>query len=66
MRTVAPVMAYLTRWRLAIARDLLTDGRLTFDAIAPRVGHSSGCAPSNAFRREYGMSPREYLRNLHG
>lgn len=52
-----PPLRYLARWRLALARDLLVDPALTLDAIAGRVGYSSGFAFSAAFSREYGHRP---------
>lgn len=57
-----PPLRYLTRWRLALARDLLADRSLTLDAIAARVGYSSGFALSAAFSREYGTSPAAHRR----
>lgn len=59
-----PPLRYLARWRLALARDLLADPALTLDAIAGRVGYSSGFALSAAFSREYGHSPTAYRRRL--
>lgn len=59
-----PPLRYLARWRLALARDLLADATLTLDAIAGRVGYSSGFALSAAFSREYGHSPRAHRRRL--
>ena len=55
-----PPMAYLTDWRMRRAADLLRGHDLTLGAIAERVGYASPYALSNAFRRERGMSPREY------
>ncbi len=59
-----PPLRYLARWRLALARDLLAERALTLDAIAGRVGYSSGFALSAAFTREYGQSPAAYRRRL--
>lgn len=61
-----PPMTYLTRWRLAVARDLLADRSLTLEVIAGRVGYSSGFALSAAFTREYGISPHAHRRRLVG
>jgi AraC-like DNA-binding protein len=55
-----PPRAFLTGWRLALAADLLTDPVLTLDAIARRVGYSTPFALSTAFKRHYGVSPRDY------
>jgi AraC-like DNA-binding protein len=59
-----PPLQYLRRWRLAVARDLLTDRDLTLDAIAARVGYSTGFALSAAFTRVYGCSPTAHRRDL--
>jgi AraC-like DNA-binding protein len=59
-----PPLRYLARWRLALARDLMVDPALTLDAIAKRVGYSSGFALSAAFSREYGHSPAAHRRRL--
>ena len=61
-----PPLRYLARWRLALARDLLADRSLTLDAIAARVGYSSGFALSAAFSRAYGDGPAAYRRRLAG
>lgn len=61
-----PPLRYLARWRLALARDLVAEPALTLDAIAARVGYSSGFALSAAFSREYGHSPAAYRRRLTG
>ena len=53
-------MAYLTRWRLALAADLLHDRGLTLAAVARRVGYTNPFALSAAFKREYGVSPQAY------
>ena len=54
----SPPMTYLTRWRLALAADLLTDTAMTLAAIARRVGYQSPFALSIAFKREFGLSPK--------
>jgi len=55
-----PPMAFLTGWRLALAADLLTDPALTLETIARRVGYGTPFALSTAFKRRYGVSPREH------
>jgi AraC-like DNA-binding protein len=55
-----PPMTFLTRWRLAVAADLLVDPDTTLDRVARRVGYSTPFALSTAFKREYGVSPRTY------
>jgi AraC-like DNA-binding protein len=55
-----PPIAYLTRWRLALAADLLAEPDATIASIASRVGYGSAFALSTAFKRHHGMSPREH------
>jgi len=57
-----PPLAYLTRWRLALAADLLIGTDLTLSAIAARVGYANPFALSAAFKRVHGESPRDYRR----
>ncbi|MFE2755883.1 AraC family transcriptional regulator [Actinosynnema sp. NPDC059335] len=58
-----PPMAYLTGWRLTLAADLLREPSATLDAVARRVGYSTGFALSTAFKRERGVSPSEHRAN---
>lgn len=58
---VAP-MEYLLRWRMQIARGLLTRGELGIAAVAERVGYASTSTFSTAFRRHGGQSPRQFMR----
>jgi AraC-like DNA-binding protein len=53
-------MAFLASWRLALAADLLCESTATLDAVARQVGYSNAFALSTAFKREFGMSPRQY------
>lgn len=55
-----PPMTFLTRWRLALAADLLVDSDATLEAVARQVGYSTPFALSTAFKREYGVSPRAH------
>jgi AraC-like DNA-binding protein len=55
-----PPMAFLTTWRLALAADLLLDPTLTLGAVARRVGYGTPFALSTAFKRHYGVSPRDH------
>jgi AraC-like DNA-binding protein len=59
-----PPMAYLTRWRLDRAADLLRDTDLTLAAVARQVGYGSAFALSTAFKRELGSSPQDFRRGL--
>ncbi|WP_458689738.1 AraC family transcriptional regulator [Nocardia tengchongensis] len=55
-----PPMAFLTDWRLALAADLLHESDATLESIARRVGYGSAFALSTAFKRHYGISPRDH------
>ncbi|MET9762377.1 AraC family transcriptional regulator [Streptomyces sp. NPDC006372] len=55
-----PPMSYLTAWRLALAADRLRDSDDTLETIARRVGYGSAFALSTAFKRAYGVSPRDH------
>lgn len=53
---------YLHNHRLEIARQLLIDGEMNVSEAARSVGFSSRSYFAAAFRKKYGASPREYLR----
>ncbi|MEU4313350.1 AraC family transcriptional regulator [Nocardia sp. NPDC024068] len=53
-------MAFLTEWRLDLAADLLQGTDDTVEAIARRVGYGSAFALSTAFKRQFGVSPRDH------
>ena len=55
-----PPMTFLTGWRLALAADLLREPGTTLATVARRVGYSTAFALSTAFKREYGLSPRDH------
>lgn len=50
--------AYLTRWRLSLARSLLQAGQPA-KTVAKQVGYASAAAFSRAFSREFGLPARE-------
>lgn len=53
-------LSYLTRWRLALAADLLAGSDLTLATIATRVGYANPFALSAAFKRVHGVPPSSY------
>jgi AraC-like DNA-binding protein len=55
-----PPMTFLTGWRLALAADLLREPDATLAAVARQVGYSTPFALSTAFKRAYGVSPRDH------
>ncbi|MBF6298685.1 AraC family transcriptional regulator [Nocardia amamiensis] len=61
-----PPMAFLTEWRLALAADLLQESDATIEAIARQVGYGSAFALSTAFKRHFGVSPRDHRHGVGG
>jgi AraC-like DNA-binding protein len=49
---------YLSSWRLTLARVEIANGT-SLKAIVDKVGFSSSAALSRAFKRKYGVSPRQ-------
>jgi AraC-like DNA-binding protein len=58
----ASPMEYLTRWRMLLAGDKLTNSSDPISVIARSLGYESESAFSAAFRRVMGCSPRQYSR----
>jgi AraC-like DNA-binding protein len=58
----ASPMEYLTRWRMLLAGDKLTNSSDAISFIALSLGYESESAFSTAFKRIMGSSPRQYSR----
>ena len=58
----AAPMGYLTRWRMLLAADRLSNAGETVSALAPALGYESESAFSTAFKRVMGAPPRHYSR----
>jgi len=56
-------LAYLQQHRLRLASQLLKQGQFSIQHIAHQVGYSSETAFSQAFKKQYDLSPSQY-RNL--
>jgi CheY-like chemotaxis protein/AraC-like DNA-binding protein len=63
-RLGVPLMEYLSRFRLEVARHLLTASRLTIDQVAGEAGFSSGSHLSRAFLAHTGYRPGGYRRRV--
>lgn len=61
-RSGASVGACLLRQRMKIARDMLRHGTMSIKSVAYEVGFADPLYFSRMFRRETGMSPREFSR----
>ncbi|MFO1374836.1 MAG: AraC family transcriptional regulator [Agitococcus sp.] len=57
-----PPLAYLTEYRLRQAARYLTIGDMSVNRVSERVGYSSETAFSQAFKRQYGVSPSQYRK----
>lgn len=55
-----PPMTFLTGWRLTLAADLLREPGSTIAAVADQVGYGSPYALSIAFKRAFGISPKQH------
>jgi AraC-like DNA-binding protein len=58
----ASPMDYLTRWRMMVAADKLTNSGDSISMLAAALGYESESAFSTAFKRVMGCSPRHYGR----
>ena len=56
-------LEYLTGWRMQKATGLLQKGDQKLFEVAKSVGYDSDAAFSKAFKRAFGVAPREYRRN---
>lgn len=55
---------YLLTWRMAIAKDAIRGGGLTFSEVALSVGYQSAGAFSTAFKRVVGCSPKVFADSV--
>ena len=55
-----PPLSYLTKWRMNLAAGYLRDNRMQVREIAEQVGYESQASFTNAFKRTFAVSPREY------
>jgi AraC-like DNA-binding protein len=53
-------LTYLTQWRMNLAASYLLNDQLRIREIAERVGYQSQASFTNAFKRSFAVSPREY------
>ncbi|WP_193187035.1 AraC family transcriptional regulator [Nisaea sediminum] len=59
-------IAYLTRWRMMLAGERLSNSRDRIADIATSLGYMSEHAFNTAFKRTMGCSPRRYAREAAG
>lgn len=58
-----PPLAYLQQHRLRLASQLLKQGQLSIQQIAYQVGYTSETAFSQAFKKQFELSPSQYRHN---
>ena len=57
-------MRYCASWRMRIAANLLREGKANSASVAHAVGFGSEAAFSRAFKREYGLPPATWRKNV--
>ena len=62
---VSPI-AYLTRWRIRLATNLLEDPQHTIADVAADIGYESESAFHRAFKREMGTPPSTWRKKMVG
>ncbi len=58
-----PPMAYLARWRLKLAAEILTSSNANVGEVAAEVGYASEAAFNRVFKREFGCPPAQFRRS---
>jgi AraC-like DNA-binding protein len=58
-----PPMAYLARWRLKLAAEILGSSNANVGEIAAEVGYASEAAFNRAFKRQFGCPPARFRRS---
>lgn len=58
-----PPMAYLMRWRLKLAAEILASSNANVGDVAAEVGYASEAAFNRVFKREFGCPPAQFRRS---
>jgi len=56
-------MAYLARWRLKLAAEILLSSNANVGEIAAEVGYASEAAFNRVFKRQFGCAPAQFRRS---
>lgn len=57
-------LAYLTEWRMQVARKMLRDDNVSVATLAASLGYASESTFSNAFKRVTGVAPKRYRASM--
>jgi transcriptional regulator GlxA family with amidase domain len=57
-----PPMAYLARWRLKLAAEIIVTSDANVGEIAAEVGYASEAAFNRVFKRQFGYPPAQFRR----
>ncbi|MBV5261435.1 helix-turn-helix transcriptional regulator [Synechococcus moorigangaii CMS01] len=60
------VFGYLRTYRMEQAKQLIAESHLTLAGVAQSIGYNSPSRFCDAFKRQFGMTPRAYQKQLHG
>ena len=63
-KTGTTIMKYLTKLRMDKAKELLSEGNNTVSEISSMCGYTTVHYFSNAFKKEIGMTPSEYIKTV--
>jgi AraC-like DNA-binding protein len=61
-----PPLTYLQHYRFRLASQYLRTSNLSIQQISNKVGYSSETAFSQAFKRVFDLSPKQYRQNYIG
>jgi AraC-like DNA-binding protein len=56
--------AYLARWRMTIAAQLLRETDASLDQVALKAGYDGAASLSKAFKRQFGQAPGAYRKTV--
>ncbi|GAA1597047.1 AraC family transcriptional regulator [Kribbella hippodromi] len=59
-----PPLTYLSRWRMTTAARLLRDHDRPLATVAKQIGYTSEFAFAKAFKRDFGVAPGTYRKQL--
>ncbi len=58
-----PVFQYLLEYKMNLAKNILSEGRLNVNEVSLKLGYSTASHFIAAFKRKFGITPRQYIVN---